>query len=126
MTESHYFASMRRDSLRTFFDASPTARLLRSDHAPLVLEFLNRTFKTGEAISLGQLELRSLLADLERPANSKQWTINAPSAETREMQGRWWRPHCPMAHIPPLLSLPPAVRVVNHGDTFGPKNKLNP
>lgn len=53
---------MRRDSLRTFFDASPTARLLRSDLAPLVIDFLNRTFKSGEAIALGQAELRAKLS----------------------------------------------------------------
>lgn len=53
---------MRRESVRSFFEASPTARLLRSDLAPLVIDFLNRTFKSGEAISLGQAELRTRLA----------------------------------------------------------------
>ncbi len=53
---------MRRESLRAFFDASPTARLLRSDLAPLVIDFLNRTFKSGETISLGQADLRARLA----------------------------------------------------------------
>ena len=52
---------MRRESIRAFFEASPTARLLRSDFAPLVLDFLNRTFKSGESISMGQSELRSRL-----------------------------------------------------------------
>lgn len=65
MSDSQYLASMRRDSLRGFFDASPTARLLRSDLAPLVVDFLNRTFKTGDTISLGQLELRTLLASYQ-------------------------------------------------------------
>ncbi|QDV27899.1 hypothetical protein Q31a_62920 [Aureliella helgolandensis] len=54
--------TMHRDALRTFFDASPTARLLRSDLAPLVIDFLNRTFKAGESISIGQTELRVMLA----------------------------------------------------------------
>ncbi len=53
---------MRRESLRAFFEASPTARLLRSDLAPLVIDFLNRTFKSGEAISVGQAELRARLS----------------------------------------------------------------
>lgn len=53
---------MRRESIRAFFDASPTARLLRSDFAPWVVDFLNQTFKSGEAISIGQAELRSRLA----------------------------------------------------------------
>ncbi len=63
--ETNYLSSMRRESLHNFFDTSPTARLLRADHAPLVIDFFNRTFKTGEAISIGQLELRSLLASYQ-------------------------------------------------------------
>ena len=62
MTESQFFSSMRRESVRSFFEASPTARLLRSDLAPLIIDFLNRTFKSGEAISLGQADLRMRLA----------------------------------------------------------------
>ncbi len=62
MAESSYLSSMRRETIRTFFDASPTARLLRSDHAPLVIDFLHRTFKSGETISLGQAELRTRLS----------------------------------------------------------------
>lgn len=65
MSDSNYLVAMRRESLRNFFDASPTARLMRSDHAPLVIDFLNRTFKAGEAISVGQMELRSLLASYQ-------------------------------------------------------------
>lgn len=52
---------MRRDSIRTFFDASPTARLLRSDLAPFILDFLHRVFKSGELISIGQSDLRARL-----------------------------------------------------------------
>ncbi len=53
---------MRRDSLRAFFDTSPTIKLLRSDYAPWVVEFLHRLFKSGERISVGQLDLRVQLA----------------------------------------------------------------
>jgi len=52
---------MRRDSTRTFFEASPTAKLLRSDYAPLILDFLQRIFKSGELISIGQSDLRTRL-----------------------------------------------------------------
>jgi Protein of unknown function (DUF3375) len=61
MATSNYLTSMRRESLRTFFEASPTARLLRSDLAPLVLDFLNQTFKAGDTISIGQSDLRTRL-----------------------------------------------------------------
>jgi hypothetical protein len=53
---------MRRDSIRTFFDASPTARLLRSDNAPIILDFLHRVFKSGELISIGQADFRTRLS----------------------------------------------------------------
>ncbi|MDZ4849315.1 MAG: DUF3375 family protein [Pirellulaceae bacterium] len=61
MNESRYLSSMRRESIRAFFEASPTARLLRSDFAPWVLDFLNQIFKSGESISIGQADLRSRL-----------------------------------------------------------------
>ncbi len=53
---------MRRENLRTFFESSPTSKLLRSDNAPLVIDFLNRTFKTGDAISLGLSDLKIRLS----------------------------------------------------------------
>jgi Protein of unknown function (DUF3375) len=62
MANTSYISAMRRETLRTFFDASPTARLLRSDLAPLVLDFLNRVFKSGDTIAIGQSDLRSRLA----------------------------------------------------------------
>jgi len=61
MAESKFLSSMRRENLRGFFEASPTAKLLRSDLAPLILDFLNRTFKSGGSISIGQAELRTAL-----------------------------------------------------------------
>ncbi|MBX3423942.1 MAG: DUF3375 domain-containing protein [Pirellulaceae bacterium] len=62
MSASSYISSMRRESIRAFFEASPTAKLLRSDFAPWVIDFLNQTFKSGESISIGQTELRSRLS----------------------------------------------------------------
>jgi Protein of unknown function (DUF3375) len=53
--------SLRRETLRSFFDASPTVKLLRSALAPLVIDFLHQTFKLGESISIGQSELRTRL-----------------------------------------------------------------
>ena len=61
MATTGYLTAMRRESLKTFFEASPTARLLRSDLAPLVIDFLNQTFKTGDTISIGQADLRTRL-----------------------------------------------------------------
>jgi len=52
---------MQVDKLSTFFESSPIIRLLKSDHAPYVIDFLYQNFKTAGAISLGQTELRTCL-----------------------------------------------------------------
>jgi Protein of unknown function (DUF3375) len=62
MSASSYLSSMRRESIRSYFEASPTMKLLRSDLAPWVIDFLHRSFKSDEAISLGQSDLRSRLS----------------------------------------------------------------
>ena len=81
MSESSYLASMRRDSLRSFFDASPTARLLRSDLAPLVVDFLNQVFKSGDTISLGQTELRSQLSSFQEELHEVEPDVMTGPAE---------------------------------------------
>lgn len=54
-------AAMRREHLRSYFDSSPTVRLLRSDLAPLVIDFLYQAFKATELLSMGQSEVRERL-----------------------------------------------------------------
>lgn len=81
MASNSFLTSMRRETLRTFFDASPTAKLLRSDHAPLVIDFLHRTFKAGEAISVGQLELRSSLANYQEELHETEPSVMVGPAE---------------------------------------------
>lgn len=61
-SKSDIVSVMRREDLRSFFEVSPTVRLLRSDLAPLVIDFLFQVFKVEESLSLGQAELRSRLA----------------------------------------------------------------
>ncbi len=70
MATSSFITSMRRESLRTFFEASPTAKLLRSDLAPLILDFLNQTFKLSDTISLGQADLRTRLTCYQEDLHS--------------------------------------------------------
>ena len=53
--------SLRRETLRSYFESSPTIRLLRADSAPLVIDFLQQVFKSGESITVGQAELRARL-----------------------------------------------------------------
>lgn len=60
-TRPHH-STLRRETLRAYFDSSPTIRLLRAESAPFVIDFLQQVFKSGEAITIGQAELRSRLA----------------------------------------------------------------
>ena len=52
---------MRLDQIHALFDASPSIRLLRSDNAPYVIDFLNAAFKKGEAPSIGYDDFRQAL-----------------------------------------------------------------
>ncbi len=56
---------MRRENLRAYFESSPTVRLLKSDLAPFVIDFLNRTFKQSEVISIGHSDLRAQLLSFQ-------------------------------------------------------------
>ncbi|MEZ6135965.1 MAG: DUF3375 domain-containing protein [Pirellulaceae bacterium] len=108
MSDSKYLASMRRESLRNFFDASPTARLLRSDHAPLVIDFLNRTFKSGEAISLGQLDLRTQLASYQEELHEIEPDVMVGPAEqylTKWSEAGWLSRFLEASSIEPQFQL---------------------
>lgn len=49
---------MQLEQIRTFFEASPAIRLLQSDNAPFVLDFLNLTFKKSGVLAIGHDDLR--------------------------------------------------------------------
>ncbi len=52
---------MQLEQIRTFFEASPAIRLLQSDNAPFVLDFLNLTFKNNGVLAIGHDDLRTQL-----------------------------------------------------------------
>ncbi|QDV20619.1 hypothetical protein Pan153_52950 [Gimesia panareensis] len=52
---------MHLEQIRTLFDSSAAIRLLRSDSAPFILDFLNLTFKKAGILTLGQEELKQKL-----------------------------------------------------------------
>lgn len=52
-----------RQSWKDAFESSPTVRLLRSDNALYVADFLRKTFKDDGKITVGQEDLRIILAD---------------------------------------------------------------
>lgn len=54
---------MRRELLITHFDTSPAIKLLRSPHAPFVVEFLHRQYKKPGRISIPSSDLLAALND---------------------------------------------------------------
>jgi len=52
---------MRLDQVHALFDASPAVRLLRSDNAPYVIDFLNGAFKLSGSPSVTHDDLRQAL-----------------------------------------------------------------
>ncbi len=52
---------MQLELIRTFFESSPALRLLQSDNAPFVLDFLHLTFKKNSVLALGHEEMRQQL-----------------------------------------------------------------
>lgn len=52
---------MRLAQITTLFDASPTIRLLGSDSAPFVIDFLNLTFKKAGLLTAGHEDLKQQL-----------------------------------------------------------------
>ena len=71
---SDFVSVMRREDLRSFFESSATVRLLRSDLAPFVIDFLHQVFKSEEALSLGQAELRARLASYQEDLHATEPT----------------------------------------------------
>ena len=108
MITSRFVTSMRRDSIRTFFEASPTARLLRSDNAPLVLDFLHRVFKSGELISIGQADLRIRLQHYQEEIHDTEPTLLPGPPErylTHWVDSGWLQRFLEAASVEPQFQL---------------------
>ncbi|GAB5403428.1 MAG: DUF3375 domain-containing protein [Aureliella sp.] len=113
MSDSSYLASMRRDSLRSFFDASPTARLLRSDHAPLVVDFLHQTFKAGNSISIGQSELRTQLVSYQEELHAVEPEVMVGTAERYVAQ---WVEHGWLSRFLEASSVEPQYQLTRYAE----------
>ena len=99
---------MRRDSIRTFFEASPTVRLLRSDNAPWVIDFLQRVFKSGELISIGQTDLRTRLASFQEEIHETEpELLKGPSERylTQWADSGWLQRFLEAASVEPQFQL---------------------
>lgn len=89
---SGYWASLRRENLRTYFESSPTVRLLRSNLAPLIIDFLNQTFKLGESISLGLTDLKTRLLNYQEDLHQSNpdLMIGAPERYVADWVDAGW------------------------------------
>ena len=108
MSTSRFVSSLRRDSIRTFFDASPTARLLRSDNAPLILDFLQRVFKSGELISIDQSDLRIRLSGYQEEIHEAEPSLLVGPPErylTQWSDAGWLQRFLESASIEPQFQL---------------------
>ncbi len=75
--------AMLLDKLRTYFQTSPAASLLRSPNAPFILDFLIQTFKQGGRITVPYSELHAaLLAYREGIQESYPDALQARSKRT--------------------------------------------
>ncbi len=54
---------MDYEQIKYELESSATFRLLRSDHAALILSFLHKQFKVTQRVSVAQLELETKLSD---------------------------------------------------------------
>ncbi|MEI7459909.1 MAG: DUF3375 domain-containing protein [Pirellula sp.] len=108
MSTSRFATSLRRDSIRTFFEASPTARLLRSDNAPLILDFLHRVFKSGERISIGQTDFRTRLTGYQEEIHDTEPSLLPGPPErylTQWADAGWLQRFLEAASIEPQFQL---------------------
>ena len=108
MITSRFVSSLRRDSVRTFFEASPAARLLRSDNAPLVLDFLHRVFKSGELISIGQTDLRIRLSNYQEEIHATEPSLIPGPPErylTHWVDSGWLQRFLEAASVEPQFQL---------------------
>ncbi len=120
ISSSRFMTSMRREKLRSFFESSPTARLLRSDLAPIVIDFLHESFKSRDAISIGQSELRTRLACYQEELHETDPDMLSGPPErylTQWSDGGWLKRFVEAASTEPQFQLTPfaeeAIRFVD-------------
>ncbi|MFN7628282.1 MAG: DUF3375 family protein [Pirellula sp.] len=115
---------MRREELLSFFDNSPTARLLRSDLGAWVIAFLYDTFKASSLLSIPQSELRARLKEFQSEIHTANPSTMPGSPErylTQWTQSQWIRRFVDAHSQEPQFQLTPhaeeAIRYVEDSIT---------
>lgn len=115
---------MRREELLSFFDNSPTARLLRSDLGAWVIAFLYDTYKASSLLSIPQSELRARLKEFQSEIHTANPSTMPGSPErylTQWTQSQWIRRFVDAHSQEPQFQLTPhaeeAIRYVEDSIT---------
>lgn len=115
---------MRREELLSFFDHSPTARLLRSDLGAWVIAFLYDTFKASSLLSISQSDLKARLKEFQNSIHATYPSVMPGSPErylTQWTQSQWIRRFVDSNSLEPQFQLSPyaeeAIRYVEDSIT---------
>lgn len=108
---------MNLERLKSFFNVSPSAKLLRSPHAPYILDFLNRQFKTAASLPIPHSRLVPALADYLEQIHEIDPDPLRDRAETyltdwSTGETRWLRRFFDTDHSEPVYQLTPATEDV--------------
>ncbi|MBM3964225.1 MAG: DUF3375 family protein [Planctomycetes bacterium] len=115
---------MRREELLSFFDHSPTARLLRSDLGAWVIAFLYDTFKASSLLSILQSDLKARLKEFQNSIHATYPSVMPGTPErylTQWTQSQWIRRFVDSNSSEPQFQLSPyaeeAIRYVEDSIT---------
>lgn len=115
--ERHSAAIMKRETLRALFESSPSVKLLRSEFAPWILDFLEVAFKSRESIAIPQSELRVLLSNYLNELHRIAPEIMLGPAErylTQWTEAGWLKRFIDANSSTPLYQLTPSSEEAMH------------
>lgn len=115
--ERHSAVIMKRETLRALFESSPALKLLRSDLAPWILDFLNVAFKANESIAINQSDLRSHLTNYLNELHQQEPDLMLGPPErylTQWAEAGWLKRFIDATSSTPLYQLTPSAEEALH------------
>jgi len=112
---------MRREELLSFFENSPTARLLQSDLGAWVIAFLHDTFKSSSLLSISLTDLKSRLKEFQAEIHASNPSVMPGTPDryiTHWTQSQWLCRFVDSNSLEPQFQLSPhaeeAIRYVEN------------